>query len=105
MAEVRDDSHYEYWPLDFVLLEMLPDKGLLGGLHWKGRLTRDLAREINNSVEEGPRMTSNGVGKRLRVLKAFGVVEDFPSGQGQRIWARVPEKATALLAKKEDYLS
>lgn len=115
-------KYYKPTPLDFLLLERLPEKGLIGGLHWKGRRARDLRQEVlddlaaemraaaheqwdNNAPPlEMPELTSSQVMARLRSLHVAGYVENFTSiGQGA-IWARTVA-GTAFLQTREEVLS
>jgi hypothetical protein len=96
---MSEENTFEPWPLDFVLLKILPDKGTLGGVHWRGRRAKDLKEEIAN-----PNVSSYQIGTRLGILKKSGYVQSFPGmGHGERIWART-EKGVALLGKKEEFL-
>lgn len=99
--ESKLKHEFEPWPLDFVLLEKLPEKGLIGGIHWRGRQVRDLRDEINDV--EGAETTSDQVSARLRALKIAGYTQDFPGAHG-RIWARL-QAGSSFLRRKESYLA
>ncbi len=90
-------SYYSPWPIDFRILEKLPEVGTIGGVHWKGRRTKDLPSDIGL---EG--VTSELVASRLRSMHAGGIVKNFPAGE-QTIWART-QKGTELLTKEEEYV-
>jgi hypothetical protein len=80
--------------VDFLLLEKLPDKGMLGGIHWNGRRVKDLVDEINESLNNGLKVTSSFVQARLRAMHVAGYVSKHPgsssqeNGGGQNVWAR-----------------
>jgi hypothetical protein len=77
---------YEPWPLDYKLLELLPDAGIIGGVHYKGRRARDVLKSITDEIGSGI-VTVNQVQSRLRVLRQNGLVDKFPASGGD-IWAR-----------------
>lgn len=102
-------TDYEPVPLDFVVLDKLPDVGLVGGIHWRGRQVKDLVVEVNEGLAEqsaaAPKVQSSEVQARVRELKKAGLVKDFKGGSGgSRIWARTPA-GTEFLSKREEYLS
>jgi hypothetical protein len=88
-------------PLDFLLLEKIPEKGIIGGVHWAGRPVRHLVQEINH--EGDVRVTSPMLNSRMRSMKMRGFVVDFQSHGGGNIWARTPD-GTAFLKTKEAVL-
>lgn len=95
-------QYYSPIPLDFVILDLIPAKGILGGVHWAGRPVRHVTEEINRR----PGLAEvNGqiVGGRLRSLKVGGYVEDFAAAASQRIWARTPA-GSEFLARREEVL-
>lgn len=109
-------GYYEPLPLDFEILSFLPEKGLIGGIHWKGRRVRDVAEEVNEGVrktmltegeQEPPSdifVKSTTIQSRLRAMQVAGLVKGFPgTGQGERIWAKLP-KAAELIRHKEAYI-
>lgn len=78
-------------PLDFLIVERLPDKGILGGVHWAGRPLKHVRDEINAGLpDDAPSVTTATIQSRTRVLKLHGYVEDFPSHGSGRIWAVTP---------------
>jgi len=91
-------------PLDFKLLEMLPAKGMIGGVHWRGRRTGDLYKQL---VEAEPELkdyiSATSISARMRSLHVAGYVQNFNGSNGQKIWARTPE-GEAFLATKEEVL-
>jgi hypothetical protein len=95
---------YEPWPLDYKLLELLPDAGIIGGVHYKGRRARDLLKEITSEIGEGI-LNIAQLQSRLRVLKMNGYAEKFPASGGD-IWARTSEgvkflRSNPLFAREE----
>lgn len=94
-------TYYSPTPLDFVLLEKLPDKGILGGVHWAGRPVKHIRQEINEALPEGvPTLTADAIVARLRSMKIAGFTEDF-AATGGRIWARTPQGLAHLGRKAE----
>src|SRR4051812_21257419 len=84
-------ANYEPLPIDLVLLRMLPDEGLLGGVHYVGRFARDVTEELNASLpDEAAPLSVHYVQARLRAMRQEGLVERFhtASAQGKKIWAR-----------------
>jgi len=91
-------------PLDFRLLELLPEKGMIGGIHWKGRRTKDMLSElIEGDQDLASVLTSPMLMARLRSMHVAGYVEPFRSISGGNIWARTPE-GSAWLKQKEEVL-
>lgn len=96
-------DYYMPMPLDFAVLERLPDKGILGGVHWAGRPVKHLVDEINQAAgAEGAHVDNNMVTSRLRSMKIAGLVEVFPA-TGARIWARTTA-GRELLGRREEVL-
>lgn len=95
------EPKFEAWPLDFVILEKIPEKGMIGGVHWRGRQVKDLAEEVKDDV--GSTVSTGSLASRLRAMKVAGFVQDFPASEG-RIWARL-EAGTSFLRQKETYLA
>jgi hypothetical protein len=94
-------------PLDFTLLELMPEKGMIGGVHWRGRRGADLRQEVieqaNGELNPGELPTSL-VMARIRSMHTFGLVESFSAaGSGTLIWARTPE-GTEFLKTREEVL-
>jgi hypothetical protein len=93
-------SYYRPMPLDFAILGLLPDKGIIGGVHWAGVPARHVVRDINADLPAPvgtPEVTS-----RLRSMKVGGLVEDFPA-VGPNIWART-EAGVAHLRRRDEVL-
>lgn len=93
---------YSPTPLDFLLLEQVPDDGILGGVHWAGRPLKHVRDSINAGLPDGvePVATST-MQSRARTLKLAGYVIDHPSHGSGRIWARTPAGAEFLNTKAE----
>ena len=109
MPEEKHNKHYRPSPLDFTLLELMPDKGMIGGIHWKGRRAKDLREEIldNANGELTPDMLKTSeIQSRLRSMHVEGLIENFvgrTGTDGKLIWA-VTEKGRAFAARKEEVL-
>jgi hypothetical protein len=92
-------------PLDFELLERLPEKGTIGGIHWKGRRVKDLRLEIIEAADlEDPNILPTSlVQARLRSMHVAGFVENFPGSVGNNavIWARTPQGNDHLARREE----
>lgn len=97
------ETYYSPTPLDFLLLQALPQKGVLGGVHWAGRPARHVRDEINEALESGVVVAVSTVQARLRSMKVAGHVEDFPSHGSGRIWARTVS-GSELLSRREEVL-
>lgn len=93
-------NYYQPLPVDFAILETLPDVGTIGGIHWRGRRAVDIADQLNLDGFD-----SLNVGDRLRSMSAGKVIRSFPGGGrgGTKIWARTPE-GSALLKRRGEYL-
>jgi hypothetical protein len=118
-------SDFKYMPLpaDFSLLEKLPDRGMVGGLRWRGRRVKDVRDELldeakssldgQDLVDFQSVLTSSFIQARFRSMKLAGLVETYSaSGVGGRhrddkaggssvIWARTPAGAEFLNRKEE----
>lgn len=93
MSSTKAGSYFSPTPLDFEILARLPEKGIIGGVHWRGEMVRHLVREINASLPDGvPRLSDTGVSARLRSMAVVGYVENF-AATGGRIWAKTPAGA------------
>lgn len=94
-------SNYQPTPLDFAILERLPDKGILGGVHWAGRPLKHVRSDINAGLPEGAEPVAiTTIQARTRTMKLQGYVEDFASHGSGRIWARTPAGAEFLATKE-----
>src|SRR5262245_5794242 len=100
-------SYYRALPLDFALLELLPDDGLVAGVHWRGRRARHLADEINDrlaGVDDLEPFTAVQIQARLRSMHVVGHVVNHPSGQSSLdVWARTAS-GVELLGRKNEVL-
>jgi len=100
-------AKHEYMPLplDFRLLELLPEKGMIGGVHWKGRRIKDLLAEMVDSEPElAQYLKSSTLMARMRSMHVAGYVEPFgAAGNTSMIWARTM-KGSEWLAQKEEVL-
>lgn len=96
-------NYYSPTPLDFLILEAIPEKGILGGVHWAGRPSRHIQEDLNEHLGADTRVGASTIMARLRSMKVAGYVEDFASHGSGRIWARTPE-GTAHLARKAQVL-
>lgn len=77
---------YEPWPLDFRLLELMPNVGLVAGVHNAGRSAVALRDAINEVAGEDV-VTSSQVSARLRVMRMAGLCDSAPA-TGNQVWAR-----------------
>ena len=96
-------EYYTPTPLDFAILENLPEKGILGGLRWAGRPAKYVREDINRDAPKDLAVTISEVQARLRSMHVEGHIEPFAGSGGSKIWART-EKGTAFLADKEEVL-
>lgn len=110
MATPRKNNPADYYrpiPIDFLILDVLPDKGQLGGVHWKGRRVKDVYAEIletQNGVTKDL-LKQTAVTARIRSMSHAGYVESFASvsGAGLQIWARTA-KGVELLSRRDEIL-
>jgi hypothetical protein len=103
---------YEYEPLpaDFLILELLPDQGLIGGIHYKGRLVREVRKDlVENSGIDVP---TSLIQTRMRSMALAGLVRKFTGATTGRdagkssttnIWARTP-KGKTFMGRKDEFL-
>lgn len=95
-------ENYRPLPLDFQILEELPDKGVLGGVHWAGRPLKHVRISINEHLPEGfPPVAMSVIQARTRSMKLAGLVEDFPATSVGLIWARTAAGVEVLATKAE----
>jgi hypothetical protein len=97
-------DYYEPTPLDFKVLEVLPDDGMIGGLRWTGRRARDVRSQINEGLPEGIDPVSiSELQSRLRAMHVKGLVKRRGGAQDS-IWSRTDD-GVAFLATKDEVLS
>jgi hypothetical protein len=97
-------GYYRPLPVDFLILETLPAKGMIGGLRWAGRRAKDLRTEILDGLPEDERdLPMSFLQSRLRAMHVAGLIEGFGgSGTGgTQIWAVTPEGSEFLSTKEE----
>jgi hypothetical protein len=107
MTNNSKGNYYRPVPLDFAILEALPDKGMIGGIHWKGLMAKHVRQAILDAIPEldGTDLKPTTVASRLRSMNVEGLVEPFAAigSSGTQIWARTPE-GVEYLARKEEVL-
>ena len=100
-------SYYRPQPVDFLILELLPEVGTIGGIHWKGRRAKDVRQDILDQGDEGVAevLTMPLLQARLRALSAGGHVKNYGGAGtgGGSIWARTPD-GTVHLARRDEVL-
>jgi hypothetical protein len=99
-------NYYEPVPLDFLILELLPEDGVVGGIRWKGRRMSDVAEELRDKLGAESDLRKDEVDSRFRSMSSGDVILKRPSGQQSSrgaIWART-KKGSSLLERKEEYL-
>jgi hypothetical protein len=79
---------YDPWPLDLRLLELMPDEGLIGGVHHAGRTIKGMVKQINDEVQQNV-VTTSQAQPRARILREVGYADHKPASGG-RVWARTP---------------
>lgn len=99
VKEKVEQGRYEFVvPLDFVILEALPNQGeLLGGLIPLGRTVPDVVEQVLGGALDSP-----GVSARLRSLEAAGYTNSVKLGKGDRGWQRTPQGVQALAEWKSN---
>jgi hypothetical protein len=102
-------TFYSPLPLDFLILEKLPDEGTIGGIHWRGRRIVDLREEINEDLRGEATVNSSELMARLRSMHGGaehgpGLVKPYQGRRnGAKIWART-QRGAEFLRHKEAYL-
>jgi hypothetical protein len=96
-------GYYKAQPVDFILLEKMPEIGMIGGIHWKGRRVKDLQQEIIDGGVDASLVTMPFVAARVRSMHVEGLVEHFGGPNSGFIWART-DKGTEFLAKRDEIL-
>ncbi len=87
----RAGTYYRPMPLDFEILARLPEKGIQGGVHWRGVMVRHLLRDLNESLPAGfEPLKESTVSSRLRSMAVVGYVQNFPA-TGGAIWAKTTD--------------
>lgn len=100
----RRGTYYKPQPVDFVLLEKLPEDGMIGGIHWKGRQLKDLRQEIIDGGVDAGILPLSFVSARMRSMAVEGlVVNRGTTMRSAAIWARTTE-GTNYLAKREEII-
>lgn len=106
-------AEFEPLPVDFLILEALPDQGLIGGVHYKGRLVREVRKDL--IAEAGVDLETSFLQARFRSLHVAGLIRRFPGTSSGRsgsssggtssntIWARTP-RGRAFMARKDEFL-
>lgn len=89
---------YVPWPLDIRVLELLPDEGLIGGVHHAGRKASAIRNEINEVAGENI-VTSGQVSGRMRTMEMLGMVVSNPA-TGGIVWARTKTGKQWLLRRQ-----
>lgn len=89
---------YVPWPLDTRLLELMPDQGLIGGVHHAGRTIKGMVKQINDEAQQIV-VTSAQAQSRARLLRELELVEIFPASGG-KVWARTPAGKQFLAKSK-----
>ena len=97
--------HYSPQPLDYLLLELMPDQGTIGGVHWKGRRARDLRQMLLDNANgelTAEMLPMSGVQARLRSMAVVGYVKNYGAmgASGTKIWARTPQGVAFLNARE-----
>ena len=72
---------YRPMPLDFKILELLPEKGMIGGVHWQGRRVKDVRKQIleDEEITDPTIVPTSLVQSRLRSMHVAELVENFPA--------------------------
>jgi len=99
-------EYYRPIPIDFLLLEVIPERGLIGGVHWRGRLVSDIIDELAVREDiDGSSITSSMVQSRMRSMRLAGYVEPFEAtgAAGRSIWART-KAGSEYLARRDEVL-
>jgi len=103
MSRRNAGNFYKAQPVDFILLEKLPEVGMIGGIHWKGRQVKDLRQEIIDGGVDAGLVTNPFITARIRSMSLEGLVKQFGGHNSGNIWART-EKGTAFLARRDEIL-
>jgi exosome complex RNA-binding protein Csl4 len=101
-------NYYRPMPLDFTILDLLPDRGMIGGVHWRGKRVKDVREQIVNQSDgelTKADLPTTAIAARMRSMTLEGFVENFTTvgSGGGVIWARTP-KGLEHLARKDEIL-
>jgi DNA-binding PadR family transcriptional regulator len=109
MAEGNGNS-FQPWPLDLKILEILPEEGLIGGVHPRGRRVKDVREEILDEMPEEDRKELEALGQdpistgtlqsRCSELRKYGFVVYSQGGNTGKIWAKT-SKGVQFLAREK----
>ena len=99
-------DYYQPVPLDFAILEKLPDEGVIAGIRYAGRLAKHVRQELNDDLRaagaEEHALSTSEVQSRLRAMHVAGHVKPFPGAAGGlHIWARTPQGSQHLSTKAD----
>jgi hypothetical protein len=110
----QQNPNYRPAPIDFRILDKLPDRGLIGGIRWRGRRVKDIREEIiaelraelgSQADEVLGDLTMNFFMARVRSMHVAGLVENYGGTGigGTSIWART-EDGVAFMDTREEVL-
>lgn len=95
--ESRKGQYYEPHPLDYELLQRMPEEGAMLGYHTLGMTVKHALKELNKDVPLAARLTAEEVSARVRSMHVVGYVAKVKLlGTGGTLgWQRTP-KGTAF---------
>lgn len=97
-------TYYVPQPVDFLLLDKMPEEGMVGGIHWKGKQAKQLRQDLIDDGIDAELIPMTFIAARLRSMNVAGLVETYSqTRRSSGIWARKP-KGTEQLSKREEVL-
>jgi hypothetical protein len=96
-------KYFHPQPIDFALLDMMPSKGMIGGIHWKGRRVTDMRQQLLDDGVPAELIKATFIAGRVRSMHVEGLVESFGGANSGLIWART-QKGTDFLATRDQVL-
>lgn len=106
MPSTDKGDYYRPLPLDFLILEVIPERGLIGGIQWKGWRVMDILDNLMEREDiDGSILSTPMIQSRLRSMRIAGYVQSFETtaANGRSVWARSKE-GTAHLEKRDEIL-
>jgi hypothetical protein len=86
-------AYYRAMPIDQLILDLLPEEGTVGGIHWRGVRVKDVLTGLREQAPDDASkklITSTLVQSRLRSMAAANMVANYPTvgSGGVAIWAK-----------------
>lgn len=79
MTEPAEGRYYQAQPMDYAILELLPEENTMLGYHYLGMQVKDVAAKLGHP--------SNEIQARMRSMAVAGIVVHRPLSSN-RVWQR-----------------